>query len=82
MVKISCASARPLVSFSSVDTVESSNFFSLPSSCPRFASFQIAGSSARRLTSISRSFFVSKSKIPPQLSRAGVHVGKLVGNKV
>jgi hypothetical protein len=48
-----------------VSTTPSSSFFSLPSSCAFFGSFQTSGASSSRLTSLSLAFFRSKSKIPP-----------------
>ena len=55
---------------SSVPTVPSSALRSLPSSCARWGSLQMSGSSVSVATSVSRFFFWSKSKIPPQLGGA------------
>jgi hypothetical protein len=51
-------------------TTSSSAFFSLPSACARFWSSQIFGSSSSRATSVNRTDFTSKSKIPPQIGGA------------
>jgi hypothetical protein len=46
------------------------------------ASSQILGSSRVRTTSTSRDFFASKSKIPPQLRRAGGEIREGVLDEV
>jgi len=51
-------------------TMVSSDFFSRPSSCARFGSFQTLESSSSALTCSSFSDFTSKSKIPPQIGGA------------
>jgi hypothetical protein len=48
-------SASSLLRWSMVPTTVSSAFFSRPSSCARFGSFQTAGFSSAALTSFSRS---------------------------
>ena len=55
-------------------TVDSSAFFSLPSSCARFWSFQTAGSASDCSTSLRRFCLPSRSKIPPQLGGPGGQV--------
>jgi hypothetical protein len=75
-------SRRPLSSSRIRCTTSSSSFFSRPSSCARFGSFQTPESSSARLTSISRCSFVSTSKIPPQRGLAGGEVGDRGGDLV
>jgi hypothetical protein len=58
-------------------TVASSAFFSLPSSCARFWSFQTAGSASACSTALRRFCLPSRSKIPPQLGGPGGEVLEL-----
>jgi hypothetical protein len=58
-------------------TTSSSCFFSLPSSCAFFGSFQTCGSSSEALTVLSRSDLASKSKIPPESFGTCGEVGEL-----
>jgi hypothetical protein len=55
-------------------TVESRDFFSLPSSCARFWSLQTLGSASACSTSLRRRCLPSRSKIPPQLGGPGGQV--------
>jgi hypothetical protein len=78
----SFASARPTWTRCSVPTMASRVFFSLPSSWARFWFSQSFGSSSSRFSASRRACFASKSKIPPQLGRAGLQVGERGGELV
>jgi hypothetical protein len=80
--KSSALSPIPVSIRVSVPTTSSSAFFSLPSSCARFGSSQIFGSSSSRVTSTSRVDFASKSKIPPQIGGAYPQIRKRGGDLV
>src|SRR5512143_1278571 len=75
-------SAIDVASVLSVPTTPSRSLRSRPSSCARLGSSQTFGSSSARATSVSRTAFASKSKIPPQLVRPRLEIGKRCGDLV
>ena len=80
--KSSPLSCNPASSVVSVPTTPSSALRSLPSSCARLGSSQIFGFSSSRVTSVRRTAFTSKSKIPPELGRALLQVRERGGDLV
>ena len=66
----------------SVPIVDSSVFFSRPSSCARFWSFQMPGSANSFSTCAKRSCLPARSKIPPQLLRPFLQVGERRGELI
>ena len=66
----------------SVPTVDSSDFFSRPSSWARFWSLQMPGSASSFSTSARRFCLPARSKIPPQLLRPFLQVGERRGDLV
>jgi hypothetical protein len=75
-------SATPPSTRFSVPTIASRAFFSLPSSCARFWSFQSLGSSNSRFSACRRFSLASKSKIPPQLGRLRLQSGERRGDLI
>src|SRR3954463_9449514 len=82
MSKSSFASWMPDAIVTSAATVESSAFFSRPSSCARFWSLQTPGSAKSCSTAESLRCFPSRSKIPPQLVGPFLEVGERRGDLV
>src|SRR3954467_7560980 len=82
MSKSSFASWMPDAIDTSAATVESSAFFSRPSSCARFWSLQTPGSAKSCSTAESLRCLPSRSKIPPQLVGPFLQVGERRGDLV
>jgi len=82
MSKSSFASRIPDAIETSAPTVESSAFFSRPSSCARFWSLQTPGSARSCSTTESLLCLPSRSKIPPQLVGPLLEVGEAGGELV
>ncbi len=78
----SFASLRPEAMPVRPPTVDSSAFFSRPSSCARRWSLQMPGSANSFSTSARRFCLLSRSKIPPQLVRPFLQVGERRGDLV